>query len=77
MLLYSLNTSFTESNSSWPIFESIQALEINTSMVLKLVFVFVIFPCFFFFHVFFLIAAVIQLIFNPIAELAIPTGLPD
>ena len=63
------------------IFESIKALEIKTSMLLNLDFAnCTILSCFFFFFLiidlYFLIPAVITQIFNPIAELVIPYGIP-
>ena len=58
--LYSLNTLVTEINSSWPIYESIKALEIRTSSVFKIYL--------------FLIPAVIAQIFIPFAEFRIPKG---
>ena len=70
--LYSLNILFTETSSSWLIYESIKVLEIRTSMVFSLSF-----PnsttlsyYFFFFYtidLFFLIPAVIKQIFIPTA----------
>ena len=66
--------------------ESIKALKIQTSMLFNLVcfFSFVnntILSCFFFFilitDLYFLIPAVIAQIFNPIAELVIPIGIPS
>ena len=62
--------------------ESIKALEIKTSVLLNLVFANnTILSCLFFFFLiidlYFLIAAFIAQIFNPIAELAIPIGIPS
>ena len=62
-------------------FESIKALEIKTSMLLNLDFANnTVWSCFFFFFLiidlYFLIPAVIAQIFNPIAELVIPIGIP-
>ena len=79
--LYSLNTLFTETNSSWLIYESIKALEIRNSIVFN----FLSFPnntnlSYFFFFFFFIIdlyfsiSAVMAQIFIPTAELVIPTG---
>ena len=69
---------FSEANSSWPIYESIYALEIRTSMVFKLSFPKdTILSCFFFFVIidlYFLISAVIAQIFIPTAEFVILTG---
>ena len=61
--------------------ESINALEIKTSMLFNIDFVNnTTLSCFFFFFLiidlFFLISAVIAQIFNTIAELVIPIGIP-
>ena len=57
------------------IYESIKALEIKTSMVLNLVFAkYTILSCFSWLIL--LIPSVIAQIFNPTAELPIPTGIP-
>ena len=61
--------------------ESIKALEIKTSILFNLAFAKnTILSCFFFFFLIidlcFLIAEVIAQILNPIAELAIPIGIP-
>ena len=58
----------------------IKALEIRTSIVYNFVFPSnIILACFFFFlfitDFYFIISAVIAQIFNPIAELVIPTGI--
>ena len=62
-------------------YESTEALEILTSIVLNLAFPYnTILPCFFVFFLiidlYFLIPAVITQIFTVAAELAIPTGTP-
>ena len=69
---------FTEKNSSWLIFEPIEALEIKTSIVFKLVFANkTILLCFLLIiDFYFLIPAVIAQNFIVISELAIPTGIP-
>ena len=72
---------FIKKNSLWLIFESIKALEIKTSAVFNLDFASDnILSCFVFFFLiidlYFLIPAVITQIFNPIAELVIPIGIP-
>ena len=70
--LYSVNTLFTETNSSRLIYKSIKALEIKTSIVFNLGF-----SKYYFITSFrFLIPAVITPIFNPTAELTISTGRP-
>ena len=79
ILSYSLNTLFTERNSSWLIYELIKVLEIRISIVFN-----VSFPnnnilsCIFFFLLIidlnFLIPAVIAQIFIPTAKRLIPTG---
>ena len=81
MSLYSFNTSFTEKGWLWLIFGSIKALEIKISIVFNLVFAEnAISSCFFIFFLiidlYFLITPVIVQTFNPVAELAIPTGTP-
>ena len=63
------------------IFESIKALEINTSILFNFDFASnTILSCFFFFFfiidLYFLMPAVIAPIFNTIAELVIPIGIP-
>ena len=79
--IYSLNTLFTEINSSCLIYESIKALEIRTSIVSNLPFPSKIF-CYassFFFLITglsFLIPAFITQIFTAAAERAIRTGIP-
>ena len=59
----------------------IKALEIKTSVLFNLNFANnTVLSCFFFFFLiidlYFVIAAVIAQIFNPIAEIVIPTGIP-
>ena len=76
--LYSLNTLFTETNSSWLIYESIKALEIRISIVFNLSFPNnTILSCFFFFFfiidLHFLVPAIIAQMFIPTAELVIHT----
>ena len=63
-------------------FELVKTLEIKTSMLFSLDFVNnITLSCFFFFFsiidLYFFSAAVIAHIFNPIAELAIPMGIPS
>ena len=72
---------FIKTNSSWLIIESIKVLEIKTSLLFNLDFANnTISPCFFLFFLiiefYVLILAVIAQIFNPIAELVIPIGIP-
>ena len=74
---------FIKTNSSWLIIESIKVLEIKTSLLFNLDFANnTISPCFFLFfliiefYVLCFILAVIAQIFNPIAELVIPIGIP-
>ena len=77
---YSSCTVFIKTNSSWLIFESIKDLEIKTSMLFNLDFVnHTVLSCFFFLIIglYFLIPAAIAQIFNPIAELVIPIGIPN
>ena len=62
-------------------FVSIKALEVKTSILCNLDFAKkTILSCFFFFFLiidlYFLIPAVVAQIFNPIAELIIPVGIP-
>ena len=75
--LSSLNI-FTETNSSWLLYESIKALEITTSIVSNLGYPSnTIFSYFFFFLIidlYFLVSAGITQIFNPTAEVLTPTG---
>ena len=78
---YSFRTLFFKANSSRLITESIKALEIKTSMLFNLDCVNnTILSCFFFFFLmtdlYFLIPVAIAQIFNPIAELVIPIGIP-
>ena len=73
---------FVKTNSSWLIFESVKALEIKTSMLFNLDFDSNnILSCFFFFFLIidlqFLIIADIAQMFNPIAEIVIPVGIPS
>ena len=64
-------------------FESVKALEIKALMLFNLDFASkTILPCFFFsffliINLYFLYPAVIAQIFNPIAELVIPLGIPN
>ena len=79
--LYSFNTLFIKTNSSCLITESIKDLEIKASNRFNLDFANnAILSCFFFFFLimdlYFLIPVVITQIFNPIAELVIPIGIP-
>ena len=71
--LYSLNTLFTETNSSWLIYDSIKALENRTYIVFNLSFPSNTILSYFFFFFFiislyFLISAVIAQILIPNAE---------
>ena len=77
--LYSCSTLFTHTNLPWLIYESIETLEIKTSVLFNLAFACnTVLSCFFFFFLIidlhFLIPAVIAKIFIATAELAIPTG---
>ena len=75
----SFNKLFIKTNSSRLKTESIKALEIKNSMMFRLDFANnIILLCFFFLIIdlHFLIAAAIAQIFNPIAELIIPIGIP-
>ena len=74
--LFSIKT-----NSSWLTAESIKVLEIETSMQFNLDFanntiLSCVFIIFLIIDLYFLIAAVIAQIFNPIAELLISIGIP-
>ena len=76
--LYSLNRLFIETNSSWLIYESINALEIRTSIVFNLIFPNnTILSCFSYIslliELYFLIPSVIAQIFIPTEELVIST----
>ena len=76
--LYSLNTLFIETNSSWLKYESINAVEIRTSIVFNLFFPNnTILSCFFYIflliELYFLIPSVITQIFIPTEELVIST----
>ena len=78
---YSFCSLFIKTNSSWTIFESIKDLEIKTSMLFNLDFANSTFlSCFFYFFLIIdldiLIPAASAHIFNPIAELVIPVGIP-
>ena len=78
---YSFNTLFIETNSSSLIFESIEALEIKTSILFNLNFANnSILLCFYLFFLifdsYFLIPTAIAQVFNSIAELVIPIGTP-
>ena len=78
ILLHSLDTLFTETNSSWLIYELIKDLEIRTSIVFNLSFPNnTILSCFFFFsyiiELYFLILAVIAQPLISTAEIMIPT----
>ena len=68
---------FIKSNSSWLVFELIKALEIKTSMLFNSDFAYNnSLSCFLIKDLNFLICAFITRIFNPIAELEIPIGIP-
>ena len=77
--LYPLKALFTETNSSWLIYESIKALKFKTSIVFNLNFLDdTILSCFFFFFfmigLYFLSPAVIAQIFIATSEIITPTG---
>ena len=77
--LYSLNTLFTETNSSWLICEFIKDTEIRTSIVFNLsfsnnTFLFCFFFFFFIIDLYFLITAMIAQMFIPTTELVKPIG---
>ena len=77
---YSFRTLFIETSLSWLIFESIKALEIQTSMLVNLDFARdTILSCFLVFlliiDLHFFISIAIAQIFHPIVELAIPIGI--
>ena len=79
--LYSFRTLFIKTNSSLQITESIKDLEIKTSMLFNLDFANnTILSCFFLIFLiidlYFFNSCFIAQIFNPIAELVIPTGMP-
>ena len=79
--LYSLRILFIKRNFSWLRTESIKVLEIKTSILFNLDFASnTIELCFSFLFLiidlWFLIPLVIAQIFNPIAELLIPIGIP-
>ena len=79
--LYSFRTLFIKRNLPWLITESIKVLEIKTSILFNLDFASnTIELCFSFLFLiidlWFLIPLVIAQIFNPIAELLIPIGIP-
>ena len=83
ILLYSLRTLFTKTNSSWLIFESIIALEINTSILFNFDFAnnttyHASFPFFNYWLMllYILIPTVIPQIFNPIAAPVIHIRIP-
>ena len=81
ILSYSFSTSFIKTHLLWLTLESIKALEIKTSLLFNLDFANnTILSCFFFLfliiELYFLIPAVIAQIFNTIAELVIPIGIP-
>ena len=87
ILLYSFNllcikTNYNKLNNwSWLITEPIKALKIKTSVQFNLDFANnAILLCFFFFFLiidlYFLIAEVIPQMFNPVAEIVIPIGMP-
>ena len=77
---YSFCTLFIKTNSSWLITETIKALEIKISMLLGLDFTNnIILWCFFILLIidlYFLILTVIVQIFDLIAEVVIPIGIP-
>ena len=78
--LYSFSTLFIKTNSSWLITETIETLEIKTSVLFNLDFSKnTVSSCFFFSLIIdlnFLIPVVIAQIFNLIAELVIPIRIP-
>ena len=78
----SFSTLFIKTNSSCLILQSIEGLEIKTSMLFNLVFANNnILSCFFFFSLiidlYCLIPAAIAQIFNPIAKFVISIGVPS
>ena len=80
MNIFSFET-FTETNSPWPIYESIKDLEIRTSLVFNLIFPNnTIFSCFLFFLfiiiLYFLIPEIIAEMFILTEELVISTLIP-
>ena len=80
ILSYSFSKLFIKTNSPRLIFESIKALEINTSILFNFYFARnIILLCFFFFFLiidlYFLIAAAIAQIFKPITELVFLIGI--
>ena len=80
ILSYSLSTLFIKTNSSLPIFESVKALEIKTSMLFDLDFSNnTILSCFFYFFLindlYIFYSPDIAQIFNPIAKLVISNGI--
>ena len=79
--LHSPNTLFNEINSRWLIYELINVLKITTSIASNLVFAGnTIVSCvslyFLIIDLYLLLPSVIAQIFNPTAELVIPTGTP-
>ena len=79
--LYSLNTFFIETKSSWVIYESIKALETRASIVSNIVFPSntILSSSFLFFLIidlYFLIPVVITQSFFVAPELVIPAGIP-
>ena len=79
VLFCSFNKLLIKTNSSRLQTESIKALKIKTSIMFNLDFANNIILLSFFFFIIdlhFLISAVIAQIFNPIAELIIPIGIP-
>ena len=82
ILLYSFNTLFIKTNSSFFIFKSIEALEIKIFLLFNLDFANITTSlCFFFFFLiidlYFLIPGVIAQIYNSITDLEIPIGIPS
>ena len=78
MSLYSVNTSFTETNLSWLIFESINVWSIKTSILFLIQILPTILSYFFFlffnYWLYFSFTAVIPQVFNPTAGVVIPVG---
>ena len=80
MLLHSLNTLFTETNSSWLIYKSIKVLETKTLILFKFflaIYMFALFTfVFLIIELYFLIYAVNTHFFNWTDELVMPIETP-
>ena len=80
-LIIFFSTFFIETNSSWLIYKWIKVLKIKTSISFNLVFprntvLSYFFLFFLLIDLYLLIPTVVAQIFNPTAELIIPTGIP-